>query len=75
MVAMTPEERVQQCTTIEEIKRVVKELGGVQGSHIFYTSQYFNEILDGVRTGKYGVRYITPTYGLRQKVEELLATV
>ncbi len=70
---MTPEERVQQCTTFEEIKKVVEELGGVQGSHAFYTPDCFNEALDAVIAGKYDVQYITRTYGLRRKVYYLLA--
>lgn len=68
----TMEKQVKNCKTLCDVRRVVEDNGGVQGSSHFYSPEAFNTTLIKVVEGELPVMYITRSFGLRDKVAEIL---
>lgn len=63
--------RIALCEDFNELYKVIKEIGNIQGSHNIYTSKKSIESIEIIRSGGL-LNYITRTYGLRAKVAELI---
>ena len=66
------ENRVRGATSFGELFHVIKSIGAVQGSQEMLSPDQIIERVRDVRSGNGSPSYVTRTYGLRDKVKELL---
>lgn len=72
---------IENSSSFNELYLAIESLedGGIQGSQMFYGAPELIQMIEDIRTGKLknkeggpGTNYLTSTFGLRQKVNELL---
>ena len=68
----TPEAVIQRASTIEELKQAILEMGQIKGTGRTYTPEEVVDYIDGVASKLVSIHYVTRSYGIRNKVRELL---
>ncbi len=66
------EKSIAEAKNFEELERVIKASGGIQGSQDFFKPKALIDIINEVRRGEKDILYVTRTAGLREKIENLL---
>jgi peptide subunit release factor RF-3 len=70
---VSPEaEKVTACETLDELRKVLEEIGPVQGSSAVHHPRDIWHRIEQVRHGHRGITFVTQTYKIREKVTELL---
>lgn len=65
------EERMKNIDSISQLYRELDNIGGIQGSHTFYSSKDLKEGIQLFLNDKIDASFFTNTYGFRDKVIEL----
>lgn len=63
---------IRKAKSLEDLYMILKVLGGLQGTKIFYTSDELTGQIERVKRGELSSDYITRRAGLRDRVEKLL---
>ncbi|MEI6810473.1 MAG: hypothetical protein WCK60_00275 [Candidatus Nomurabacteria bacterium] len=70
--AESPEIKIQTAQSFSALYFFINELGTIRGSRLTYTPEQLIDLIDRVRIGKLHLDVITSSFGIRDKVEELL---
>lgn len=65
-------ELVQAAVDFETLRETIRQIGTIPGMGRDYPAEKLIGYLEEVRKGDMDINYITRTYGLRDKVQELL---
>jgi len=65
--------QVRQVKSFDQLNHLIDRFGLVVGSRELFSPNKLKKIIEQVREGNLGLEYVTRTYGLRAKVEELLS--
>lgn len=68
----SPENQIRESRTFDELYDTLDSLGRIHGSQGVYSADEIIGIVEKVRSGELTIDYVTRTYGLRDKVSELL---
>ncbi|OGY06972.1 MAG: hypothetical protein A3D24_01470 [Candidatus Blackburnbacteria bacterium RIFCSPHIGHO2_02_FULL_39_13] len=63
---------IQNAQSFDDLYAAIRNAGGIQGSSGTYSPRELKELIEGVRSGKISIEYITRGRGLRDKVQQLL---
>ena len=73
---VTPEtikaDLISQITSFEKLYASLDSIAPIKGSQQVYSAEDLMEVISGVQSGRSDVSFVTSTFGLRQKVSELL---
>lgn len=72
MPPIQEKKQIKDARTMEELFSIIDSLDGVQGSQENFSSEQLKDIIQKVQNEELNTSYITRSYGLRDKVEELL---
>lgn len=64
--------KIFECVSFDDLYRVLSSIGDIQGSQKVYSPGDVKLKIEQIRHGHRDISYITTTFGLRTKVEELL---
>ncbi len=67
------EDLIKSANSFEDLYQVLRQIGDIRGTAKTYTAERLVEKIEMVRKGEATPLDITRTYGIRDKVQELLA--
>lgn len=65
-------ELIQSASDFETLYETIRQMGVIRGTAKEYEAEKLIGYIDRVRSGDMDLSYITRTYGLRDKIQELL---
>lgn len=66
------EQCIADAKSFEDLNNAIKASGGIQGSQEFFKPKVLADLIEKLRKGSKTINAITSSFGLRQKVDELL---
>lgn len=66
------ENEILKSKSFDEVIKIINHRGGIEGSQEYFNNDKLIDIINRVRKGELTTDHITETYGLREKVIELL---